>query len=329
MPRHGMLARVKLLGTALALLAGTMAAEARAEWPERAVSIIVPAGAGGGTDATGRMLSKQLQEILGKPFNIINNGEGGGAVGHTMITAARPDGYTLGIVFPFAQTKLMGQTDVTAAKFAPIAQYNFDPAALQVSESSPFKGGTEALAAIKAEPAKFKMSCGGGCASSWDLPMVGMLLANGIDGTKIGRIPARGAAAGLQELAAGGVDFIAASLPEAGPLIEAGKVRPLFVLSEQRNPAFPSVPTGAEVAGKGYEGGAFRGLVAPAGTPEDIIVKLEKAMKQIYDSAEFQDQMKARGFGLRWRDRAEFTTFLQQHEVDTKQIMTELGLVKG
>jgi tripartite-type tricarboxylate transporter receptor subunit TctC len=329
MRRRGMLARARLLGTAFAVLAGLTVAEARAEWPERAVSIIVPAGAGGGTDATGRMLSKQLQEILGKPFNIINNGEGGGAVGHTMITTARPDGYTLGIVFPFAQTRLMGQTDVTAAKFAPIAQYNFDPAALQVSESSPFKTGAEALAAFKAEPAKYKVNCGGGCASSWDLPMVGMLLEAGIDGTKIVRIPSRGAAAGLQELAAGGVDFIAASLPEAGPLIEAGKVRPLFVLSEKRNPAFPNVPTSGEVTGKPFEGGAFRGLVAPAGTPEAIIVKLEQAMKKIYESAEFQDQMNARGFGLRWRDRAEFTSFLQQHEIDTKRVMTELGLVKS
>ncbi len=125
---------------AVAVLAGVLAAGGAAEaaWPERAVTIVVPAGAGGGTDATARMLAKQLQDIFGEPFDVVNNGEGGGVVGHTMIMTARPDGYTIGTIFPFAQMKLMGQGDISADKFTPIAQYNFDPAGFHTRADSPY-----------------------------------------------------------------------------------------------------------------------------------------------------------------------------------------------
>lgn len=310
-------------------LTAAVAAPALAEWPERAVTIVVPAGAGGGTDATGRMLAKGLQDIFGKPFNIVNNGEGGGVVGHTMIMTAKPDGYTLGIIFPFAQMKLMGQGDISADKFATVAQYNFDPSAFQAATTSPYKDLKSALDAIKADPAKFKMSCGGGCAGSWDIPVTGMMLDYGIDASKLVRIPSKGAAAGLQELVAGGVDFISASLPEAGPLIQAGKVTPLVVLAETRTPAFPQVTTVKEVTGKVFEGGAFRGVAGPVGLPAEVIAKLEPALEKIYKSEEFQKQMNERGFGLKWRSKDEFAAFLKQHEADTKRIMTALGMIKG
>lgn len=320
--------RTTTISVAMAALV-LAAASAEAAWPERAVTIIVPAGAGGGTDATGRLLAAGLQEIFKKPFNVLNNGEGGGVVGHTMIMSAKPDGYTLGIVFPFAQMKLMGQGDISADKFTPIAQYNFDPAALQTRADGPYADFAAAITALKADPGRFKMSCGGGCAGAWDIPVTGMLLDQGVDAAKLVRIPSKGAAAGLQELVAGGVDFIAASLPEAGPLIQADKVRPLVVLAESRTPAFPEVPTVKELTGKLFEGGAFRGVAGPAGLPEEVVVALEKALQQIYASGSFQKQMTDRGFGLKWRGRAEFTAFLRQHEADTKRIMTALGMLKG
>jgi tripartite-type tricarboxylate transporter receptor subunit TctC len=319
----------RALVTAAVLATIAFGGAARAAWPERAVTIVVPAGAGGGTDATGRLLAAGLQEIFKKPFNVVNNGEGGGVVGHTMIMSAKPDGYTLGIVFPFAQMKLMGQGDISADKFTPIAQYNFDPAALQTRADGPYPDLAAAIAAIKADPARYKMSCGGGCAGAWDIPVTGMLLDQGVDAAKLVRIPSKGAAAGLQELVAGGLDFIAASLPEAGPLIQAGKVRPLVVLAETRTPAFPEVPTVKELTGKVFEGGAFRGVAGPAGLPEEVVAAMEKALKEIYASASFQKQMTDRGFGLKWRDRAEFAAFLRQHEADTKRIMTALGMLKG
>ena len=136
-----------LSGVALAALA--LSGAAQAAWPERPVTIIVPAGAGGGTDGTARLLAKQLQDELKQPFNVVNNGQGGGIVGHTTISQARPDGYTLGIVYNYYQWKMLGQADINSTLFTPIALYNVDPAALIVADNSPFKTGKEAYDALK------------------------------------------------------------------------------------------------------------------------------------------------------------------------------------
>jgi tripartite-type tricarboxylate transporter receptor subunit TctC len=320
--------RRSLALTSLAVLA-LAAGAARAEWPERAVTIVVPAGAGGGTDGVARLLTKQLQEIFKKPFNVVNNGEGGGVVGHAMIAQARPDGYTLGMIYPFAQMKVMGQADFTVDSFTPIAQVNFDPAGFHVRADAPYKNLPAALDAIKAEPKRWKISCGGGCAGSWHLPMAGLFLEWGIPVQDVTMIPSRGAAAGLQELVAGGVEFIPCSLPEAGPLIDAGKVKALVVMGPERLQAFPSVPTVKELTGKVFEGGAWRGIGGPKGLPADVVTRMEAALKQIYESAEFQKAMTERGFGLQWRDARAFTTFVGEQDREVLRIMTALGLAKS
>lgn len=317
------------LAGGLALLMGLgVAPAADAAWPERPVSIIVPAAAGGGTDATGRLLAKQLQDILKQPFNVINQGQAGGVVGHTNIGTARPDGYTLGIIYPYAQYKLLGQADINRDMFTPIAQYNFDPAGFHAPINTPYKTLKEALAAIKANPGKFKIGCGGSCGGSWDIPVGGLLIDQGIDTKQITFIPSAGAAVSLQELAAGGLDFVTASAPEAKALIEAGKVQPLVVMSDDRISAFPNIPTVKEQVGKTFEGGAWRGVAGPKGLPAEVVQTMEKALKQIWDSAEFRDAMTGRGFGMRWRTSAEFTAFLKEHEEFTARIMTALNMVK-
>ena len=322
----GSLAAAVAAGLAV-VLAGADAA--RAEWPERAVTVIVPAAAGGGTDATGRLLSKQLQEILGQPFNIVNQGEGSGVVGHTAIATAKPDGYTLGIIYNFAQMKLMGQADLTAESFTPVAQFNFDPSGFHVSAGSEHETLTSALDDIKAHPGQYKISCGGGCGGSWHLPMAAMFIAYGIDPKSVVMIPSKGAAPGLQELVAGGVDFITCSLPEAGPLIAAGQVRPLTVISLDRVPAFPDVPTAEEQIGEPVSGGAWRGVAGPAGLPDEIVSRMEDALRQIGESDEFRNAMTERGFGMMWRDHDEFGAFLKEHEAETRRIMEALDMVQG
>jgi len=313
------------MAAVMALLGGT----ARAEWPERAVTVVVPAGAGGGTDGVARLLARQLQEIFKKPFNIVNNGEGGGVVGHAMIAQARPDGYTLGMIYPFAQMKVMGQADFTVDSFTPVAQVNFDPAGFHVRADAPYKDLKAALDEIKANPKKWKISCGGGCAGSWHLPMAGLFLEWGIPVQDVTMIPARGAAAGLQEMVAGGVEFIPCSLPEAGPLIDAGKVRALVVMGPERLKAFPNVATVKELTGKVFEGGAWRGIGGPKGLPPEVVSKMEAALKQVYQSAEFQNAMTERGFGLQWRDSREFTSFVGEQDKEVLRIMTALGLAKS
>ena len=318
----------KLFAAAIAAVAVLVAGglSAQAEWPERPVTIIVPAGAGGGTDATGRLLAAQLKEIFGQNFNVVNQGQGGGVVGITNIVQAEPDGYTIGVLYNFAHYKELGQADFEVGSFTPIAQYNFDPAGFNVKADSEYNNISEALDAIKADPEAFNIACGGGCGGSWPLAIATLMHDWGIDLGRVNMIPGEGAAAALQELAAGGVDVVPSSVPEAGALIGAGKVRGLAVFGTERLAAFPNIPTLQEETGLDFLAGAWRGVVAPAGLPQDIASKLETALKDIYESEEFQTAMKSRGFGLTWRDSSEFEAFMNSETANVKTVISALGL---
>jgi len=314
-------------GAAVAAL--SVVGTADAKWPERPVTIIVPAGAGGGTDGTARLLAKQLQDELKQPFNVVNNGQGGGIVGHTQIATARPDGYTLGIVYNYYQWKMMGQADINHTLYTPIALYNVDPAALLVNVNSPFKTGKEAFDALKADASKYKIGCGGSCGGSWHIPNAELFIKYGIDPKKPVMVPSGGGALSNQDLASGGLDMAVGSLPEGKPLIEAGKLRALYVVSATRQGApFESVPTAKEALGLDIEGGAFRLVAGPKGLPADIVNTLETTLEKIWKSEEFQNGMKQRNFGTRWMNSKDTLAFIQQHEKSLAATITALGLAK-
>jgi tripartite-type tricarboxylate transporter receptor subunit TctC len=321
--------RITTLLGGLAVAALVLPGLAQAAWPERPVTIIVPAGAGGGTDATARLLAKQLQDELKQPFNVVNNGQGGGIVGHTQIAQARPDGYTLGIVYNYFQWKMLGQADINHTLFTPIALYNVDPSALIVNVTSPFKTAKEAYDALKVDGGRYKIGCGGACGGSWHIPNAEMFIKYGIDVKKPIMVPAAGAAASLQDLASGGLDMVMASLPEAKALIEAAKLRPLMVISSGRQGApFQDVPTPKDALGIEHEGGAWRAVAGPKGLPADIVRTLETTLEKIWKSAEFQDAMKARNFGLKWLGSHATTTFMQEHEKSLAATIVAVGLAR-
>ncbi|MFC6486487.1 Bug family tripartite tricarboxylate transporter substrate binding protein [Nitratireductor sp. GCM10026969] len=299
---------------------------ALAQWPERPLTLIVPAGAGGGTDATGRLLAQELEERLGQPVNVVNQGQGGGVVGFTTMTDADPDGYTLGIAYNFAHYKPMGQGDFDVADLTPIAQYNFDPAGFHVRQDSEWDSITQALDDIKADPAAYDIACGGGCGGSWPIALATLLQEWEVDLSQVRMISGQGAAAALQEMVAGGFDVVPCSVPEAGPLIEAGQVKGLAVFGSERLQAFPDIPTLEEETGLELELGAWRGLVAPAGLPQEIADQLETAMEDIYNDEDFQQTMVSRGFGLRWRNSEDFKTFLLNEEEQVRELIGTLGL---
>ena len=300
-------------------------AGAQAEWPERPVTIIVPAGAGGGTDATGRLLALGLEEQFGQPFNVVNQGQGGGVVGFTSITTAEPDGYTLGVIYNFAHYRPMGQGDFDVDDMTPIAQYNFDPAGFNVPSNSQWETISQALDDIKADPGAYNIACGGGCGGSWPIALATLLREWDVDLSEVQMISGQGAAAALQEMVAGGFDVVPSSVPEAGPLIESGLVDGLAVFGTERLEAFPDIPTLQEETGLDLELGAWRGLVGPAGLPDDIAAQLSAAMEEIYNSEAFQTAMTSRGFGLRWRDAEDFETFMLSEQDSVRQLISTLG----
>jgi tripartite-type tricarboxylate transporter receptor subunit TctC len=320
------LTRRALIGLALAASAAGAFAQT---WPDRPLTLIVPWGAGGGTDAVARMIAALMEKDLGQPVNVVNRTGGSGVVGHAAIAAAPADGYTIGMItVEIAMMHHQKLTELNPTSYTPIALVNLDPAGFQVRTEAPYKDMKDVLAAIKAAPpGKFKAS-GTGQGGIWHLALAGMLRDAKIDPAAVPWVPSNGAAPGLQDLVAGGVEFVPCSLPEARSLIDAGKVRSLAVMDKSRAALFPNVPTLKEAVGSDWATGAWRGIAAPKGVPANVQARLEASVKKAYDSKEYKDFMAQRGFGLLWGDGKEFAGFMAKADGDMKAVMTAVGIAK-
>ncbi len=320
--------RLLLAASSAAVLSVAMTTSVLADYPERPITLIVPWGAGGGTDATGRMIGTLMEKELGTPVNVVNRTGGSGVVGHSAIANASPDGYTLGVIT--VETGMMhwaGLTELTGKDYTPIALYNYDAAGFMVSADSPWTSAKDAIDAIKANPGEHKGS-GTGQGGIWHLALAGMLNTAGISPDAAPWVPSKGAAPGLQELASGGVDIVTSSIVEAGALIDAGKVKALAVMDTERNGAFADVPTLKESTDIDWQLAAWRGLAGPKGLPDDVTDTLTAAFEKVWNSAEFQDFMKGRGFGLVWKPGAEFDQWMVDSDAALGGVMQAVGLAK-
>ncbi len=315
-----------LVGTLATLAFGT-AAQAQS-YPSRPITLIVPWGAGGGTDATARIVGTLLEKELGQPVNVVNRTGGNGVVGHSAIATAPPDGYTLGMItVEISMMHWAGLTQLTPTDYTPIALMNIDPAGVTVRADSPYKNLNDLVNAVKANPGKFKAS-GTGQGGIWHLALAGMLKDLKLENSAVPWVPSNGAAPAMNDLAAGGIEMVTCSLPEARALIDAGKARPLAVMASQPSALYPNVPTLKTATGSNWTIGAWRGIAAPKGLPADIQAKLGTALKKIYDSQDFQGFMQQRGFGTIYADAKGFEQFMAKGDADMGNVMKSLGLAK-
>ncbi len=323
-----MIRLTRLFRLALAGLAMTASAAAFAQYPNRPVTLVVPWGAGGGTDAVARIIASLMEKDLGQPINVVNRTGGSGVVGHQAIATAAPDGYTIGMItVEITMMHHQKLTELNPTSYTPIGLVNLDPAGFQVRADSAYKSMNDVVAAIKANPGKFKAS-GTGQGGIWHLALAGMLSDLKVDPATVPWVPSNGAAPGLQDLVAGGVEFVPCSLPEARSLIDAGKVRSLAVMDGQRAALMPDVPTLKEATGSTWTTGAWRGIAAPKGLPADVTAKLEAAVKKVYDSKDYKDFMAQRGFGMIYGNGDAFAKFMAKGDADMKKVMTEVGIAK-
>jgi tripartite-type tricarboxylate transporter receptor subunit TctC len=273
------------------------------------------------------MVAVLLEKELGKPVTVVNRTGGSGAVGHTAGATAGPDGHTITMVtVELVMMHWMGLTPLTYREFTPVSLLNIDPAGVQVSVTSEWKTLKQLLDYVKANPGKAKAS-GTGKGGIWDLARAGMLKAAAIPVDAMPWVPSTGAATGLQELVAGGVQVVTASLVEGRPMIEAGKVRPLAHMGEKRLDAFPDVPTLKEL-GINWTMGAWRGIGLPKGTSADIVAAYEKALDKVVKSKEFMDFMNAGPFGILFKPSGEFAKFLAEQDETFGVLMKEAGIAK-
>jgi tripartite-type tricarboxylate transporter receptor subunit TctC len=323
--RRGLLA-----GPALALGLRPPRTNAQQRYPSRPIQLLVPWAAGGGTDAVARMIASLLERDLGQPVIVVNRTGGSGVVGHAAIANAVPDGHTIGMLtLEIAMMHWVGLTELSPRSYAPVALLNQDPAAVLVNAASPH-GDIGALSeALRAAPPRKIKGTGSGRGGSWHLAFIGWLRAMGLGADHVLWVPVEGAALGMQELASGGVDLTACSLPEGKGMIDARRARPLAVMASSRNPAFPDVPTLKEALGIDYAAGLWRGIAGPPGLPAEVRQILGAALERVHRSEEFQAFMATRGFGTSFAGAEDFAAFMDRSDTAMGQALRDVGLAKG
>lgn len=307
---------------AMVAAAGT----AMAEYPDRPITLLVPWSAGGGTDATGRLIATQLEEALGQPINVVNRTGGGGIVGHAALAEADPDGYTLGIITTeLSMYKPVGSSELTYEDYTLIGLYNADPSAVFVKADSDFQTIDDLAEAIKADVGALDAS-GANFGGLNHLSWVSLVQGLDADAAAVNWVPTDGGAPSLQLLVSGAIDVVVAQFPEAKALIEAGEIRPLAYLGSEPNKAFPDVPTVNDALGVDFAIAGWRGLAGPAGLPDDITTTLVEALDTIVHSDTFGASMDKLNYGVVWEGGSDFTDYLAQRGEAFGQAIGSAGL---
>ncbi|MCB0668604.1 MAG: tripartite tricarboxylate transporter substrate binding protein [Saprospiraceae bacterium] len=295
------------------------------EYPQRPISFLVPWAAGGMTDLSSRALSAVLQKHIGQPVNVINRTGGGGVIGHLALSQARPDGYTIGAVtVEITMMHNMGLTDLTYQDFTPLSLIIDNAASITVRSDAPYENLQDLLDAIKANPGNLKAS-GTARGAIWDLARIGFLNAAGLQDSDMPWVPSQGAAPALQELIAGGVDVVTASMSEVDALRQAGEVKTLAVMADERLAKFPEVPTLMEL-GIEWQSSGWVSVCAPKDLPEEVRDRLEFAIKTTMEDPEFVDALTTAGSNIHYLPGKALEDFMQQQDEKNSQAMEMAGL---
>jgi tripartite-type tricarboxylate transporter receptor subunit TctC len=274
---------------------GTSSTSVTTPWPTRPVTIVVPFAVGGGTDIGTRILAQKLSQLWGQSVVIDNKGGAGGNVGLEVVARAKPDGYTLltgnvgtQSINPTLYKKLNYNPD---SSFVPVGQFAELPFVLAVTTSLPVKSVKDLVDLAKAEPNKLTYASSG-YGGSPHLSAETFRIATGI---QLLHVPYKGGGAAMTDLISGNVHMIFVSVLETSAHIKAGKLRALAISSKARVTALPDVPTLQEAGYPGSESGSWLGLLAPTGTPKEIVERISQSMQQALASSEVQQQLFAQG----------------------------------
>lgn len=318
-------------GTALATATAMLPLAAQAQettYPVDSIRIIVPFGAGGGTDAVARMVAVGLSERLGITVNVENRPGAAGVIGSTEVAQGSTDGSIIGLLTSSLDSyEVLGRGAITYQSFAPVALVNFDPAGVQVSSSSPFENLQQLVDAVKSDPQAYTASASG-IGGPWHIAWISLLQAVEVAPDAVIFIPSEGAGPSLNELIAGAVDFVPSSVAEARALIDAGDVKSLAIMSNERLEAFPDVPTVEEAIGIPVTSGVWRGFAGPAGMDPAAVEILSTQIEDIYRSEAFIKQMSDLGYGLRWAEGDEFAEFMAAAYDSTAEVLKAAGLAQ-
>ena len=296
------------------------------DFPSGEIQMIVPWAAGGGTDRTARKLASLAEKQSDASYYVSNVTGGSGSAGFRQAANADPDGTTVGVLtVEICTISHLGISKVKPDDFAPVVQYNFDPASLTVHEDAPYdtvKGFVDHVKSGDAEtPLTFSNS---GIGAIWHLSGAMFAQEAGIS-DKIKHVGYDGGAPAAKAVVSGEVDATTTSAAEVAPMVEDGPLKVLGVMGENRVSIFPDVPT-FQQQGFDVKSGAWRGLGVPAETPEKKVTALQNVFKSVYDSDAFSSFMKNNGFGMVYRSSDQFGSFMDSEYTRFGDLIKKLDI---
>ena len=314
---------LRLVFVAAALLAA--AGAAAQTYPDRPVRLIAPWPPGGSVDTTARYINEQLGKELGQPVIIENRSGATGNIGSEAVARAKPDGYTLlinTITIATAPALFPNLPFDVLKDFAPISLVAEAPHLLIVSNKVPAKNVAELVALMRANPGKLSYSSAG---NGSNFHMAGELFKE-LSKTYALHVPYRGGGPALLDTISGQVDFSFPSLTAALPQATAGRVRALAVTSGTRSPAAPDLPTIAEAGLPGYAFTSWQLVLAPAGTPPEVLARIHRAIVETMKAPQVQERYAREGTVQRSTSPEEASAFLKAEVVRWTAIIRERGI---
>jgi tripartite-type tricarboxylate transporter receptor subunit TctC len=320
-----LIAVISTLSLLTSALGQSAPAAVGANYPSKALKIVVPLAAGGPTDILARIVAQPLSERLGQPVIIDNRPGAGGNIGAELVAKSSADGYTLfmGTSGPLSiNSSLYEKLGYDPLRdFVPIILVASAPFVVAINPSIPAKSFKDLIALARQKPGKLNYGSVPGSASH-----LATELFKNMAGVDILHIPYKGAAPATNDLISGEIELSFASTPGALPHIKAGRLRALAVTSPKRLAQLPDVPTIAESGLTGYEASVWYGLVAPANTPREIVMRLNRESTQIIQERGTRERMMSSDFDPVGSTPEQFGKFIQSETIKWGGIVKSKGI---
>jgi tripartite-type tricarboxylate transporter receptor subunit TctC len=292
-------------------------------YPNRQVTIVVPFGPGAVTDATARLIAQHLQEALGEPFIIENKAGGGGLIAAQMVARAAPDGYTLLITTNTTHSAAPGlfkNVPYDPIKdFTPVARIGSFPSFVAVNNNLPIKTIGDLVRYAKENPGKLEYGHGN---STGQITGEALKHRTGVD---IVRVAYRSNPPAMTDLIAGHIGMMIPDFSMGIPQMEAGKLRPLAVLTKERSPVLPNLPTLDETVMPGFDVLAWAGMFAPANTPPEIVERLAGELQKILSDPKIKAEFPV-GVDTFWSGPRDFDAYVRSELVKWTALIKEAGI---
>jgi tripartite-type tricarboxylate transporter receptor subunit TctC len=313
------------LGMVLGLIAATVSAQ-NSGYPDRPIKMLVGFAAGGGTDVAARIVAAPMSKILGQSILIENHTGASGLIAAQDVAKSDPDGYTLMMgsqtTYAVAPALYRKVTVDPAKDFAGVALTGASPLVLVVNPSFAAHSVKDVIAMAKADPGKINFGTGG----LGTTPHMTAEMFEHDAGIKMVHVPYRGEAGAINDLLAGQIPLMFANLSAVMGNIKAGTLRALAVTSAERSPSAPDIPTVAETALPGFKAETWFGIVAPAGTPHDILVQLNAAARQAIRLPETKQRFAELGMTTGTSSPEELDAYIKSEIAKWSQVIKEANV---